>query len=84
MFKWILKLIPTKYSWTVAIKKVSYTIAKLVVAGLTFFKSKDVVSDTLTPDLMIQIQTTVALAVSAILEGLHDWARMKWPDVKWL
>ena len=84
MFNWILKFIPQEYKWGVGIKKASYAVGKLVVSLLTFGKAKMLVGDKLTPDQILQVQTTIAAITAAALEGIHDWARVKWPDVKWL
>ncbi len=78
---WVLKLIPEQYRIGVAIKKVSYMVGKLAVSFLAYGKVKMIVGDNLTPDQIMQIQTATAALTGAALEGLHDWARVKWPNV---
>lgn len=84
MLNWILKYIPSDYKWSVAIKKASYTLAKLATALLTMGKAKDVFGDNLTPEQIQQIQAAVGAVVAAGLEGLHDWLKLKFPNVQWL
>lgn len=84
MLNWILKFIPQQYKWSVAIKKASYTVGKLAVALLSMGKMKTVFGDNLTPEQLTEIQAAVGAVVAAGLEGLHDWAKIKFPEVKWL
>jgi hypothetical protein len=72
---------PPNWLWTVAVKKVAYMIAKVGVGYLT---AKAVTSGQLTLDQVAQMQITTTASVTAVLEAAHDWARMKWPDAKWL
>lgn len=81
---WILSMVPADYKWNVAIKKASYTVGKLVAAGLMMGKTKTMVGDHLTPDQITQIQGAIGAVTAAGLEGIHDWAKLKWPDKKWL
>lgn len=84
MFNWLIKLVPEKYKWDVAAKKIAYTLGKLAVAGLAYGKVGQVVGSHLTPDQMTEVQTMVAGVVAAGLTGLHDWLHMKYPDNPWL
>lgn len=77
---WLAGLIPAEYSVGVAIKKVSYLAGKLLVG---FVVGKLAVGR-VTPDQVVQIELAVTTAVALGLEGIHDWARVKYPDVKWL
>jgi len=84
VLSWIVNLIPQEYRVGIAIKKVSYTVGKLAVAALAYGKMKALVGDNLTPDQLVQIQTTTAAIAAALLEGVHDWARLKYPNATWL
>lgn len=84
MINWIWNLIPAEYRWSVAIKKMSYTVGKLAIAGLMYGKVGQMVGSHLTPDQMAQIQAAAAGATAALLTGIQDWAKMKWPNAKWL
>ncbi len=84
MLNFIMNLIPQDYKWSVAIKKASYTVGKLAAAGLMMGKAKTLVGSHLTPDQVTEIQGAVGAAAAAFLEGIHDWARVKWPNATWL
>ena len=72
-----MKLVPNSFKWSVMTKKAGYAMAKLIVAGIT--------SVTVGKDIDIKgFEEGLALVLIGTLEAGHDWARMKWPDVKWL
>lgn len=81
LLSWLVNLIPEQYRLKVAIKKVSYTVGKLL-AG--FATSQLVSTGHLTPEQCAQIEIGVTALTAGGLEMLHDWAKMKWPDQKWL
>lgn len=82
MFNLIWKLIPSSYKWQVAIKKISYTLAKVIATGIVYVKIK--------PALDIvgvnqqTLETGLSLLFAAGLEWVHDWAKVKWPDNKFI
>lgn len=80
LFGWLSGLIPEDYSVGVAVKKVSYMAGKLA-AGYIAGK---LAAGHVTPDQANQIQLGITTAVAGGLEAIHDWAKMKWPGVKWL
>lgn len=84
MIGWILKFIPAEYKWSVAIKKVSYTVGKLAVAALSMGGVKSLIGTNLTPDQTTQIEGAAGALTAALLEGIHDWAKLKWPNSQWL
>lgn len=84
MLTWLWNKIPQEWKLSVALKKVSYGVGKAAVAILTWGKIKIFIGDHLTPDQMLMIQNAAAAVAAAALEALHDWARVKWPDKKWL
>lgn len=84
ILNWIIHLIPEQYRVGIAIKKASYMIGKLAVSFLAYGKVKSIVGDHLTPDQITQIQTAAAGVSAAFLEGVHDWAKLKWPNATWL
>lgn len=84
VLNWFVNLIPEQYRVGVAIKKASYTVGKLAVAALTYGKVKTMVGDHLTPDQITEIQTAAAGVTAALLTGVHDWAKLKYPNATWL
>jgi len=84
VLNWIVNLIPEQYRIGIAIKKVSYTLGKLAIAGLMYGKVGTMVGSKLSPDQVVQIQTAAAGISAALLTAIQDWARVKWPDAKWL
>lgn len=80
MLNWLLKFIPQEYKWEVAVKKVSWTIAKTGVALLAGTKIGQHVS----PDDWNKATEMSAIAVAGGMKLIHDWARMRYPNVKWL
>jgi hypothetical protein len=83
MFKWLWNLFPEDWKFSVAAKKICYMAAKFVVAILTMGKLKSVGSH-MTPEQLAQLQTVIGGLTAASLEALQDFARLKWPEVKWL
>lgn len=81
---WVIRVIPQEYKVSVAIKKAAYMVGKCAVALLMYGKMKPMIGDHLSPDQVTQIQTVSATAAAAALEGLHDWAKVKWPQATWL
>lgn len=71
---------PQDYKYSIAFKKTSQGIAKFV-AGLIVGTS---IGKTISPDHVKAVEGVVATMTMAGLEFVHDWARMKWPDKKWL
>lgn len=84
LLNWFVNLIPQEYKIGIAIKKMSYSVGKLAVAGLMYGKMKTVVGGHLTPDQVTQIQAAVAAMSAAALTAIQDWAKVKWPDATWL
>lgn len=84
MFNWLLKLIPEQYKVSILIKKASYTVGKLAVAGLMYGKVGQFLGAHLSPDHLAQIQLAAATVTAAGLEGAHDWAKLKWSETRWL
>ncbi len=80
MWNWLLGLIPDNYKASVVIKKVAYLVGKFAVGYAT---STLVAKGNMTPAESIQVQMAVTTAVASGLEMLHDWAKLKWPNVSW-
>jgi len=72
---------PSNYKWSIGIKKVSWLVGKLL-AG--FVLGKLVTSGHLTSEQMTQLQVTITAVTASGLEWIHDWAKLKYPDAKWL
>lgn len=75
---WLANLVPEQYRVSVAIKKGSYMVGKLA-AG--FVAAQLVTKGKLTPEQCNQVQVMVTAMVAGGLEILHDWAKLKWPNV---
>jgi len=84
VLNWIVNLIPEEYRIGVAIKKVSYTLGKLAIAGLMYGKVGSMIGSKLSPDQVTQIQTAAAGLSAALLTSIQDWAKVKWPNTTWL
>ena len=80
MLNWIMKLIPSEYKWSVGIKKAAWTVAKTTVAFIAASKlGKELKPEDLTK--MTEIGTLVLVGGMKIA---HDWARLRFPNAKWL
>lgn len=80
MFKFLLKLIPNEYKWSIGIKKASQAAGKFA-AGLLV---GSVIGQKLSPDHVKAVEAVLATLTMAGLEAFHDWAKLKYPNVKWL
>lgn len=80
MLNWILGLIPNNYKWSVAAKNVGI-IAGKAIAGLLVGST---VGAKLSPQHVEAVSTVVTVLTTAGLEAIHDWAKLKYPDSKWL
>lgn len=78
---WLGALIPDRYKASIAIKKVAYLAGKLAGGYLT---AKLVTKGHITADMATQYQLEITAGVAAVLEAVHDWAKLKWPENKWL
>lgn len=76
--------LPKDYSIKVAIKKISYLVGKMAVAGLVYGTLGEWIGKHLNSEQIGMIQVSVTAVAAAGLEGVHDWARMKWPEKLWL
>lgn len=74
------KLIPADYKWSVGIKKAGIMAGK-AIAGLLVGSQ---VGAKLSPQHVEAVGTVITVLTTAGLEWLHDWAKMKYPDAKWL
>lgn len=84
MINWLLSWIPPGYSWGVAIKKGSYMAGKVLISLLLSSKAGGYITSHTTPDQVSAVQMGVTVAAGAILEGIHDWLKMKFPTASWL
>lgn len=85
ILEWLSKLIPQEYKLSVAIKKASTTIGKLAGAALMMGWMGKHVGSNLTPEQVQQVQMIVGAITAGGLEALHDWARVKYPNItKWI
>lgn len=77
MLTWLAKLVPNQWKWSVAIKKISYTVAKLAVSGVVYLTAGKEVD-------LKGFEETMAMVVGGGLELLHDYLRMRFPESRWL
>lgn len=80
MLSLLWKILPHDYKWSVAIKKTSYTVAKLGVAAIVATS----VGKKISPASIQAFEEVVGLLVAGGLTLVHDWAQVKFPKQKWL
>jgi hypothetical protein len=80
MFGFVWKILPDKYKFSVAFKKMGQMAGKATV-GLI---AGSAIGNKLSPEHFEAVSTVVTVLTTAGLEYVHDWAKMKWPDNKWL
>lgn len=80
MFNWLWNMIPDDYKWQVGIKKAGIMAGK-AIAGILVGST---IGAKLSPQHVEMVGTVVTVLTTAGLEWLHDWAKMKYPDKKWL
>lgn len=80
MFEFIWKILPADYKWSVAIKKIAYTVAKFGIGALAGTS----IGQKVKPEHWEVVTTVFGGLVAGGLTMLHDWAQVKWPDKKWL
>lgn len=80
MLKFLWRIVPDNYKFSVAFKKIG-VIAGKAVTGLLV---GSVVGSKLAPQHVEAVGTVVTVLTTACLEAVHDWAKVKWPDNKWL
>lgn len=79
-----MSLLPTEWLASVAIKKAVYGIAK-GLTGLLAYSKAQAIAQTL--GIKIDMEVFQAGLTTLMLAGasfVHDWARLKWPGLKWL
>lgn len=84
MLRFIWRLIPANYKWRVAIKKTAYAIAKVATACISTVKVKAFLLSIGVDIDAKAFQEGLGLALVGLFEWIHDWARVKFPHVKWL
>lgn len=80
MFKFLWKILPDNYKFSVAIKKASWTIAKTSIALVAGTKIGKEVS----PENWVTVTEVSAALLTGGMKVIHDWARLKWPNNPWL
>lgn len=84
LFGYVIRIVPNSWKWSIATKRIAYGLAKLAASGLSYAKAQTLMQSlgvTIDPETF---QNGIALFVMAALEGFHDWARVKWPEAKWI
>lgn len=74
------KLIPADYSWGVAVKKGSLMAGKFLISLLLGSKLGPTITAHTTPDQLSAVQTATTVASGVILEIVHDWLKMRFPN----
>lgn len=80
MFKFFWNILPADYKWSVAIKKTGIMAGK-AITGLLIGST---VGAKLSPQHIEVVGTVTTVLATAALEGIHDWAKLHWPNAKWL
>lgn len=80
MINWIWKILPSEWKFSVAIKKATWTIAKTTVALAAGTKLGKEIS----PENWLTVTEVSATLMAGAMKLVHDWARLKWPNAKWL
>lgn len=80
MIAWIWKILPENYKFSVAFKKAAWTVAKTVVALAAGTK----IGKEISPENWVTVTEVVSTALVGAMKLVHDWARLKWPESKWL
>lgn len=80
MFGLLWKILPKNYKFSIAFKNVGIMAGKAVVGLL----AGSVLAEKLSPEHVQAIGAVVTVATTMALEGLHDWAAVKWPNATWL
>lgn len=80
MFKFLWKVLPDNYKFSVAFKKVSWTIAKTAISLVAGTK----IGSQVPPEQWMIVTEVSAALIAGALKFVHDWAKVKWPDNDWL
>ena len=80
MLNWIWKVLPSEWKFSVALKKATWTVAKTGVSLLAATKLGKEIS----PENWLTVTEVSAALMAGGLKVIHDWARLKYPTVKWL
>lgn len=73
-------LLPSNYKWGVAGKKVAYTVSKFGIGWLAGTK----IGKTIDPQHLQAVEAVSGAIIAGAITYIHDWARVKWPDNKYL
>lgn len=79
-----MSLVPEGWLGRIAAKRVAYGLAKAVATLLAYAKTQEMLAFLGIHVDAAKLQEGVAVATLGIMELAHDWARMKFPNVKWL
>jgi uncharacterized membrane protein len=80
MLSFILKLIPDQYKFGVAFKKIAWTIAKTLVALVAGTK----IGNQVAPEQWLVVTEVSSAMIAGGMKLVHDWAKLKWPNISWL
>jgi hypothetical protein len=80
MFAMIWKMLPDNYKFSVAFKKVAWTIAKTGVSLAAGTK----IGKEIAPENWLVVTEVSAVVLAGGMKLLHDWAKLKWPNNKLL
>lgn len=80
MIEWLWNIVPPSYRWSVAIKKISYTVVKFGIGALAGTS----IGMKVKPEHWEIVTTVFGGLAAGGLTMIHDWAQVKWPHKKWL
>lgn len=73
------KVLPKDYKFSVATKNIGLGVGKIATSLLVGSFGKK-----LPPEHIEAVGVAVTVITQIGLEALHDWAKVRWPDAKWL
>lgn len=80
MLDFIWRHIPNDYKFDVAFKKIGAMAGKAIVGLLVGSQ----VAQHVPHQYIEAVGTVVTVGTTMLMEGIHDWAKMKYPNAKWL
>lgn len=80
MLKFIWKILPSNYKFSVLFKKMGMMAGKATAGWLL----GTTVGKHLSPQHIELISGAIGVITTAGLEAGHDWAKLKWPNNKYL
>lgn len=80
MLNFFWKLVPPNYRWEIGIKRAGIMAGKAITGLLVGSE----IGARLSPAHVGAVGAVATVLATATLEWFHDWAKMKYPNAKWL